>query len=143
MNAGPFEVIFILVLILGNGFLAMSEIAIVSARKALLQSRAAGGSKRYQAAVALANSPGNFLSTVQIGITLVGILAGAVGEAALADELENRLISVGVGQATSEVIGVVVVVLTITYLSLILGELAPKQIGLLHAEKVAAAVVLT
>ena len=140
MTAGPFEVIFILVLIMGNGFLAMSEIAIVSARKAPRQSRAAGGSKRYQTAVELANSPGNFLSTVQIGITLVGILAGAVGEAALADELEHWLISIGVGQATSEVLGVGVVVLIITYLSLILGELAPKQIGLLHAEKVAAAV---
>ena len=77
----PFGIIFILVLILGNGFLAMAEISIVSARKARLQSRAEAGSRRYQAALDMANSPGNFLSTVQIGITLVGTLASTIGGA--------------------------------------------------------------
>jgi putative hemolysin len=140
MNAGPVEILFLFVLILGNGFLAMSEIAIVSARKALLQSRAAGGSKRYQVALETANAPGNFLSTVQVGITLVGVLTGAVGQAALSEPLSNWFVSLGLTPAASDLIGVGVVVIAITYFSLILGELAPKQIGLIHAERVAAAV---
>lgn len=140
MNTGPFEILFLFVLILANGFLAMSEIAIVSARKALLQSRAAGGSKRDQVALEMASAPGNFLSTVQIGITLVGILAGAVGQATIAETLEDWLISVGLQPGASEIIGVALVVLAITYFSLILGELAPKQVGLIHAERVSAAV---
>ena len=98
MITGPFGIIFILVLIVGNGFLAMAEISIVSARKARLQSRAEAGSRRYQAALDLANSPGNFLSTVQIGITLVGILAGAAGEAALAGQIEGWLLAQGLSR---------------------------------------------
>lgn len=140
MNSGPVAALILLVLVLVNGFLALSEISIVSARKGLLQSRAAAGSKRDQTALDLANSPGNFLSAIQIGITLVGILTGALGEATIADDLAAWLVSMGVSSATSGVISVAVVVITITYLSLILGELAPKQIGLIHAERVAAAV---
>ena len=140
MNAGLLAVTFILVLILANGFLSMSEIAIVSARKALLQSRAEAGSLRYRAALKLANSPGSFLSTVQIGITLVGILAGVAGEAALAGKLVGWLTNAGLSPALSQWVSGGLVVVTITYLSLVLGELTPKHIGLIHAEKVSAAV---
>lgn len=140
MTSGAVAAIFLLVLIMGNGFLALSEISIVSARKGLLQARAASGSKPHQAALDLARSPGKVLSTIQIGITLVGILTGALGEATIADDLETWLVSMGFSAGSSGVISVAAVVITITYLSLILGELAPKQVGLIHAERVAVAV---
>ncbi|MEM5774175.1 MAG: CNNM domain-containing protein, partial [Anaerolineaceae bacterium] len=143
MDSGPLAAILLLVLILLNGFLALSEISIVSARKGLLQSRAATGSKRDQTALALARSPGNFLSTIQVGITLVGILTGALGGATIAEDLAARISTLGVSAATSELISVILVVIATTYLSLILGELAPKQIGLIHSERVAAAVAPT
>jgi putative hemolysin len=140
MSSGLVSAIFLLILILCNGFLALSEISIVSARKGLLQSRAAMGSKGDKTALDLANSPGNFLSAIQIGITLVGILTGAVGEATIANDLERRMIELGIPASTSGVVSVVVVVVAVAYLTLILGELTPKQIGLIHAEKVAATV---
>ena len=134
------EITILLVMVLVNGYLAMAEIAVVSARKALLDLRAAAGEKGYQHAQELANDPGRFLSTVQIGITLVGILAGAFGSATIAESLESKLIGMGVAPSTSETIGVVVVVLFTTFLSLVLGELVPKQIGLNNPERVAAMV---
>lgn len=135
-----FEILVILVLILINGFLAMSEIAVVSARKARLRVRAAAGDPGYQAALELANSPGRFLSSVQIGITLVGILAGAFGGATIAEALEDVFIGMGLAAGISEAMGVVIVVLILTYFSLVIGELAPKQIALLDPERVASRV---
>jgi len=137
-----FEILFIFLLIQLNGVLAMSEIAVVSARKVRLQHRAAQGDAGAQAALEIANQPSHFLSTVQIGITLVGILAGAFSGATIAEELEAYFghTQVPLLVEYGEAISVSVVVIVITYLSLIVGELAPKQIGLNNPEKIAAIV---
>lgn len=130
------EIIIILGLILTNGLLAMSEIAVVTSRKVRLQQRAEEGDKRAQIALDLANSPARFLSTVQIGITLVGILAGAFGGATVAQSLNSFLNQFPLFSPYSGVISIGIVVLTITYLSLVLGELVPKQIALNDPERV-------
>jgi putative hemolysin len=129
------QIVIILLLLLLNGVLAMAELAIVSARKARLQQRAEAGSAGARAALELANAPTHFLSTVQVGITLVGILAGAFGGATLAEELAKLLRPV-FGQS-SDAVSLVLVVLAITYLSLIIGELVPKRLALSHAETLA------
>lgn len=134
------EILVILVLILINGFLAMAEIAVVSASKARLRLGAARAKPGYQIALDLANNPGRFLSSVQIGITLVGVLAGAFGGATIAEILQESFIGLGVAPGISEAIGVGVVVLTVTYVSLVIGELAPKQIALLNPDRVASMV---
>jgi putative hemolysin len=120
----------------------MSEIAIVSARKIRLQQRADAGSTRARAALNLAMNPTHFLSTIQIGITLIGILAGAFAGATIAKELEGFFSKLPIPwlSAYSEALSVGLVVLVITYLSLILGELAPKQIGLNNPEGIAASI---
>lgn len=127
----------ILLLILGNGILAMAEIAMVSARKSRLRQLAAGGNVRALAASNLAESPGRFLSTVQIGITLVGILAGAFGGARLALHLEGVLKQVPILAPYTGPLSLTIVVVAITYLSLVLGELVPKRLGLSAPERVA------
>lgn len=137
MSAVAIELAVILILILINGFLAMSEISVVSARKARLQSRAEEGDARAARALRLAENPGTFLSTVQIGITLVGILTGVFGGATLARWLATQLTRIP-GLATyADTIAVITVVLTITFLTLLLGELTPKRIGLANAERLA------
>lgn len=140
MNTIPLEIVAIILLILLNGVLAMSEIAVVSARKIRLQQRAEAGNAGAQAALDLAMNPSHFLSTVQIGITLIGILAGAFGGATIAEELENFFTTLSIPWLSlySEAVSVGLVVLVITFLSLILGELAPKQIGLNDPEGIAA-----
>jgi putative hemolysin len=145
MTSITFEILIIFVLILLNGVLAMSEIAVVSARKVRLQQRAADGNAGAQIALEIANQPSHFLSTVQIGITLVGILAGAFGGATIAEKLGAFLgrTQVPLLSEYSQAISVGVVVIVITYLSLIVGELAPKQIGLNNPEKIAATVAPT
>lgn len=140
MSAIAIEVLFIIILILGNGVLAMSELAIVSARKTRLQQLAGRGEAGARTALDLANEPNQFLSTVQIGITLVGIMAGAFGGATIAEQLAAYIVDIPALAPYSEAIGVAVVVLAITYLSLILGELVPKRLALNNAEKIAAAV---
>ena len=135
--------LFILALITLNGVLAMSEIAVVSARRARLQEKAAMGSRGAVSALALAQDPGAFLSTVQIGITLVGILSGAFGGATLASGLAQRFGSRPVLAPYADALALVLVVAVITFLSLVLGELAPKRIGLGHAEAVAMRVAPT
>jgi putative hemolysin len=132
------EILLILLLALFNGVLAMSEIAMVSARKVRLRQRAENGDQGARVALELAVSPGRFLSTVQIGITLVGILAGAFGGATLAENLGERLARVPLLAPYSEAIGLGIVVVGITYISLVFGELVPKQIGLSSPEKIAA-----
>lgn len=131
------EILIILLLILINGLFAMSEIAIVSARKTRLQQAADSGNPAAQMALDLLQKPTRFLSTVQIGITLVGIWAGAFGGATLAEELEPIIAQFEILAPYSETISVVIIVILITYFSLILGELAPKQIALNHAEQIA------
>jgi len=132
------EILVLVVLILVNGLFAMAEIAVVSARKTRLQQQAQEGNKRAQVALELANAPNQFLATIQIGITLVGIMAGAFGGATIAEELAGMLEQVPLLAPYSEAIGVGIVVLTITYFSLVIGELVPKRLGLNNAERVAA-----
>ena len=127
----------LLILILINGLFSMAEIAVVSARKARLQLRADKGDKRAKSALKLAEQPEDFLATIQIGITLVAILMGAFGSISIAFRLEPYLATVPViGEYAFEVAEVTAVVL-VTYLSLVLGELAPKQIGLAMPETIA------
>ena len=131
------EVLLLLLLALFNGVLAMSEIALVSARKVRLRKRAEAGDRGAQAALELSASPGRFLSTVQIGITLVGILAGAFGGATLAEELAGWVARVPLLAPYSEGVAFAIVVVGITYISLIFGELVPKQFALNAPEKIA------
>ena len=134
-----FEIIVIVMLIMVNGFLAMAEIAVVSAKKAVLRRKAEKGDLKAKAALEMAESPTRFLSTIQIGITLIGILAGAYGGATLADKLADLLSMVPVIGRFSDPIAVGIVVASITFLSLVFGELVPKRIGLSYPEKIAAA----
>jgi putative hemolysin len=135
-----FEIIFIIVLLIANGLFSMSEMAVVSARKARLQKRASDGDKGAQAALELAANPGSFLSTVQIGITLVGILAGAFGGATIAEKLAPHLKSFPAIEPYADNISFGLVVLVITYFSLVIGELIPKRLALHSPDKIAAAV---
>ncbi|HEV7268951.1 MAG TPA: hemolysin family protein [Falsiroseomonas sp.] len=131
------EILLILLLVLLNGAFAMSELAIVSARRSRLMAMQRKGSVAAAAALALADDPQRFLPTVQVGITLVGILAGAFGGARLSGVLAEVIAVVpGLAPAATEIAFVVIVVM-ITYLSLILGELVPKQLALRHPEQIA------
>jgi len=138
MSRIAIEILIVVLLILVNGLFAMAEIAVVSARKTRLQQQAQEGDKKAQAALELANAPNQFLATIQIGITLVGIVAGAFGGATIAEELAKVLRQVPVLAPYGEAIGVAVVVLAITYLTLVVGELVPKRLGLNNPERVAA-----
>lgn len=134
------ELLIVVVLTLVNGVLAMSELAVVSARPARLKVMAADGNKGATVAMRLAEDPGKFLSSVQIGITLVGILSGAFSGATLGDRLASFLLERGVPEVAASTLGVGLVVVVITYLSLIIGELVPKQIALRDPENIAARV---
>lgn len=134
------ELALVVVLTLVNGVLAMSELAVVSSRPARLRTLADQGVRGANAALALGADPGRFLSTVQIGITLVGILAGAFSGATLGDRLSGWFADLGLPAPWAWVFGVGIVVGAITYLSLILGELVPKQLALRDPERVAARV---
>lgn len=131
------EILFIAVLILANGVFAMAEIAVVSARQARIQQRALDGDAQAQAALQLINAPGKFLATVQVGITLVGVLAGAFGGATIAEEIGAAVERIPALAPYGETIGLAVVVIAITYFSLIIGELVPKQLGLNAPERTA------
>ncbi|WP_372619331.1 hemolysin family protein [Falsiroseomonas sp.] len=131
------EILLILLLVLLNGAFAMSELAIVSARRSRLMAMQRKGSAAAAAALALADDPQRFLPTVQVGITLVGILAGAFGGARLSGVLAEVIAVVpGLAPAATEIAFTMIVVM-ITYLSLILGELVPKQLALRHPEPIA------
>ncbi|PZQ97183.1 MAG: DNA-binding protein [Cereibacter sphaeroides] len=134
------EIIIVLALILLNGGLAMSELAVVSSRPARLRGLAEGGSSGAAAAVKLSEDPGRFLSSVQIGITLVGVLSGAYSGATLGGRLANWLEGQGVATQWADNLGVGGVVVVITYISLIIGELVPKQIALRNPEAIASRV---
>ncbi|GAB4234843.1 MAG: hemolysin family protein [Elainellaceae cyanobacterium] len=131
------EILIILLLVLANGIFAMSEMAIVSARQARLQELANRGNAKAQVALELANSPNRFLSTVQVGITLIGILAGAFGGATLAQSLAPYIAQIPRLQASSDAVAFGIVVIIVTYLSLIIGELVPKRLALNSPEKIA------
>ena len=138
MSRISLEIVLIVLLVMANGVFAMAEIAIVSARKARLRARSEAGDRRAAVALELAESPNDFLSTVQIGITMVGILAGVFGGATLAEELGARFNAVAWIAPHGENYGVAVVVLAITYLSLIIGELVPKRVALANPERIGA-----
>lgn len=133
------ELVIILVLILLNGLFSMSETAVISARKARLQQLAEKGDGGAQEALELANAPNRFLSTVQIGITLIGVLTGAFGGATIAESIAVLLRETPLAPYAEGVSFALVVVVT-TYLSLILGELVPKRLALQSPERVAAAI---
>jgi putative hemolysin len=134
------ELAVVVGLILLNGFLAMSELALVSAKRPLLERMARGGSRGAGVALELTREPGRMLSAVQIGITLVGIVAGAFSGATVAERLDAWLEQQGMATRIAEPLAFAVVIATITYLSVVMGELVPKQVGLRHSERVAVAV---
>jgi putative hemolysin len=131
------ELFIILGLILLNGLFAMIEIAFVSVRKSKLEHSAANGDKKSIAALEIANKPGRFLTVVQIGITLTGIFTGVYSGAAIADQLAEYLNQYALIAPYSETISITIVVFLITFFTIIIGELVPKQIGLIKAESVA------
>lgn len=134
------ELAVVVVLICLNGIFALSELAVVSSRKVRLRTMAANGRRGAGAALALANSPGRLLSTTQIGITLIGILAGAVSGAALGADVSAFFADLGLRQSLAGPLGYGLVIAAITYLSVVIGELVPKQLALRNPERVACAV---
>lgn len=134
------NILIILALILLNGALAMSEAAIIAARKPRLMERAAQGDRKAEAALKIVNAPNRTLSAIQIGITLIGILAGASGEATIAKAIQIVVEQVPLLVPYSEVISIAITVICITYLSLVIGELVPKRLALGNAETIAEAV---
>lgn len=137
------EIFIVTVLILINGALALSELAIVSARPARLKPLAESGDRGAQTVLDLAADPGRFLSTVQIGITVVGVLSGAFSGATLGVRMAGWLAAQGVEPEWANTLGVGGVVVVLAYLSLIAGELVPKQIALRDPERVARRVAPT
>ncbi len=131
------ELAIVMALIVINGLLAMSELAIVSSRPARLAGLVEKGVRGARTALDLASDPGRFLSTVQIGITLVGVLSGAFSGATLGKRLSSSLVELGLQPGVADVLGFGAVVTLITYTSLIVGELVPKQIALRDPERVA------
>jgi len=131
------EIVLILILILINALLAMSEAALVASRKVRLQQQANDGNKSSELALKLLKDPNIFLSTVQIGITLIGVLAGAVGGGTISEALALALQKIPYLGEFSESISLAIVVLTITILTIWLGELVPKRLGLTSPEKIA------
>ncbi len=134
------EILIVVALTVINGLLSMSELAVVSSRPARLKVLSDQGNKGAATAIRLAENPGRFLSTVQIGITLVGVLSGAFSGATLGARLSEWLLTQGFTQSVADGLGVGAVVVAITYLSLILGELVPKQVALRDPERVASRV---
>ena len=127
----------ILALIFLNGVFSMAELAIVSARTSRLQIASARGSKGATVALELAADPGKFLSTVQIGITLIGIIAGALSGATLGEPVAERLAALGISAEKAQDVGFILVIALTTFLSLVIGELVPKQLALRAAEPIA------
>ncbi len=140
MSSTYLQVLFIFLLILLGGFFAMSEMALVAARKARLQELTRQGNKRAQRALELVRTPNRFLATVQIGITLIGILTGAVGGVTIAERLADYFARYPALAAAASPLAVGIVVLVTTFLTLVLGELLPKRLALSRAESLAVAV---
>src|SRR5579872_1641273 len=134
------DVLIIFALILLNGVLAMSEMAIVSSREARLKAMAKSGSGGARCALELSSDPGRFLSTVQSGITLIAIFAGAFSGASLGEPVAERLELVGLRPTTAHTVGFGLVIVLTTYFSLVIGEIVPKQIALRSPEPLAAIV---
>ncbi|WP_109698417.1 hemolysin family protein [Chitinophaga deserti] len=131
------EVVIILVLILLNGIFSMAEIALVSARKVRLENAAKQGDEKARAALKLSNNPDTFLSTVQIGITLIGILTGLYSGEQLKEDVKGFVMQMPSLAAYSNGIATAIIVIGVTYFTLVLGELLPKRIGLANPEAIA------
>ncbi len=137
-----FEALVIIGLIFLNGIFAMSELAIVSARTTRLKNMVKNGSKGAATAIRLASDPGKFLSTVQIGITLIGIIAGAYSGASLGGPVGDRLMRLGIEAQLAQTVGFALVIGVTTFASLVIGELVPKQIALRSGERIAAVMAI-
>lgn len=131
------EIVIILLLILINGFFAMAEIAIISARKPILDDLSKRGTPGSKEALDLADNPNRFLSTVQVGITTIGILMGAYGGATIANHLEFIFKNIKIIRPYADTISVAIVVIIVSYLSLVFGELVPKRLALSKSEEIA------
>jgi putative hemolysin len=134
------DIIIILALILLNGVFSLSELAVVSAKHLRLERMAQDGRRGARTAIALADDPSRFLSTVQVGITLIGIFNGAFGEASLVAKLTPQLAGMGVPENYARSVALAIVVVAITFVSIVLGELVPKRIAILYPEQLAAMV---
>jgi putative hemolysin len=139
MSGIGLNILAIILLLLLNGILAMSEAALLSVRKTRLQTRANDGDRRARAALQLAQTPNRFLSTIQVGITLIDVLTGAIGGAAIATFLTELIARIPILQPYSKSISLFVVVIVITYFSIVFGELVPKRIAIQNPERVASA----
>jgi putative hemolysin len=137
MRGCAVEVLMLIGLVVINGLFAMSEIALVTARKARLMKLAADGDRAAAVALKLGEDPTKFLSTIQIGITSIGLLNGIVGEAILAEPLARWLLSLGLPEASAHLAATAAVVVVVTYVSIVVGELAPKRLGQINPELVA------
>lgn len=140
LQPGDMEILIILFLILLNGIFSMSEIALVSARKFKLESAAKKGNSNARRALALANNPNTFLSTVQIGITLIGILTGIFSGEKIEENLKAAIMGVPVLAPYAQTIAVAIIVIVVTFFSIVFGELIPKRIGLMFPESIASLV---
>jgi len=136
------DIFALLMLILLNGLFSMSEIAVISCRKFRLQKLSSSGNRRAQAALGLKTDPVPFLSTVQVGITMVGILSGAIGETALASPLAQWLEQFPQVQPYARGIAISAVIVILTFFSVVIGELVPKQLGLMAPVKIALIIAL-
>lgn len=137
MNSIALETLIVLLLLVANGVFAMTEMAMVSSRKSRLRLLADGGNRGAQEALKLADEPNRFLPSVQVGITLVGLLAGAFGGATLARELAKSLAHWSLIAPYAEAVGMGIVVVALTFLSLVIGELVPKRVALSNPERIA------
>jgi len=134
------DIVVILILVVINGVLAMAELAVVTARRARLQQSANEGDERAGAALDLAEEPSQFLSTIQVGITLVGVLTGAFGSATLAKVVSGAVRGIPLLRSHADAIGVGIVVVGTTYLTLVIGELVPKRLAMASPERIAMAI---
>lgn len=137
MNSVFFEITIVFILLIANGLCAMTEIAIVSSRKGLLRSMADNGHAGADKALTLAESPNRFLSTVQIGITLVGIVAGAMGSGNVATQLAELITPLPLIGEYAKTLSLAIVITILTYLSLVIGELVPKRLAMKFPETIA------
>jgi putative hemolysin len=143
MNLVTIEIIVLFLLTIANGYFAMSEMAIISSRKSRLQQMAEKGNKGAHIALELAEKPTRFLSTIQIGITTISIITGAIGASSVSGGLAVQFDKVPWLAPISHPLAIVLVIFLITFITLVLGELFPKRIGLTNAEKIAAGVAPT
>jgi putative hemolysin len=143
MNLVTIEIIILFLLTIANGYFAMSEMAIISSRKTRLQQMAEKGSKGARIAIELADKPTRFLSTIQIGITTISIITGAIGASSVSGSLAVQFDKVSWLAPISHPLAIILVIFIITFITLVLGELLPKRIGLTNAERIAVRVAPT